>query len=367
MNEIIIIITIGYILFLLLIILCYLTYPTINNFEKDCTSPVSIIVCARNEEKTIARCLLTIIQQDYPKNLIEIIVVNDASTDNTIEIAEKILKHHSINHQLITNPIKEGKKKSITQAIKKANYEIIITRDADTFTNSKIWLSTIVNFHIQNNKNFVIAPVMISDNSGLLWALQAIETNSLTLISIAFSKIKAPFLCSGANLLFTKTLFNQVNGYFSHINVESGDDVLFLEDVKKKNINTIGFLKNKSSIVYTYPQNTFFKLLAQRSRWANKFKVNPNKINLLLGAFVFCVNAIWIFAFIQAFFVLKYHHLGLFFIFLKLIIDSLLLFLASSFVNNKNLIWYFLPVGLIYPFYVCIITITSVFLKPKWK
>jgi len=367
MSAFIIIIAIVYTLFLLFISIQYLNYSTINYFELESEKPVSIIICARNEEKTIAKCLLTILQQVYPKNLIEIVVINDASIDNTKEIAEKILKHHKIQYQLISNQIKIGKKKSLSNAIEISKNEIIITRDADTFTNSKIWLSNLVNFHIQKNKNFVIAPIMVSDNIGLLWALQAIETNILTVISIAFNKIKAPFLCNGANLLFTKTLFQNVNGYNSHIETESGDDVLFLEDVKKNNLNTIGFLKSKSSIVYTYPQKTFFKLIEQRCRWANKFNVNPNKINLVLGIFILCVNAIWIFAFIQSFFVLKNQHLGLIFIFLKLIIDSLLLFLALRFVNNKNLIWYVLPIGLIYPIYVCIISITSIIFKPKWK
>jgi biofilm PGA synthesis N-glycosyltransferase PgaC len=367
MSMLLITIAVVYTMFLIFILILFLNHPSINCFELDSAKPVSIIICARNEEKTIARCLLTIIEQDYPKNLIEIVVVNDASTDNTKQIAEKILKHYAIQFQIISNQIKKGKKKSLSNAIEIAKNEIIITRDADTYTNSKIWLSNLVNFHVQKSKNFVIAPVMIADNTGLLWALQAIETNVLTVFSVAFNKINAPFLCNGANLLFTKTLFNQVNGYNNHIDLESGDDVLFLEDVKKNNLKTIGFLKSKSSIVYTYPQKTFLKLINQRCRWANKFNTNPNKINLVLGAFIFSVNAIWIFAFIQSFFVLKNQQLGLIFIFLKLIIDSLLLFLALRFVNNKNLVWYVLPIGLIYPIYVCIVSITSIIFKPKWK
>ena len=90
MSAFIIIIAIVYTLFLLFISIQYLNYSTINYFELESEKPVSIIICARNEEKTIAKCLLTILQQDYPKNLIEIVVINDASIDNTKEIAEKM-------------------------------------------------------------------------------------------------------------------------------------------------------------------------------------------------------------------------------------------------------------------------------------
>lgn len=361
------IVIVLYVTFLAVVSFYFFKYPiTVPDFEAE-MKPVTIVICARNEEKTIVKCLHSISEQDYPKHLIEIILVNDASNDKTKELAEIVLKKLAFSFQIITNQAKSGKKKSLSIAISKAKHNIIITRDADTFTTSKVWLSTLVNYHVKFNKDFVIGPVMISDNNGLIWALQAIETNILTMFSLASLQLKKPFLCSGANLLFTKSLFQATNGYQSHIEKESGDDVLFLEDVKKIKPQEIGAVKSTSAIVYTYPQPSFSRLLNQRIRWAKKFEFNPNKVNLILAITIVTVNAIWLFNFITYFFVQQNGYFGLIFIILKLIIDSLLLFLASRFVNNKGLNWYTLPIGLIYPIYALIIAIASVVFKPKWK
>lgn len=356
-----------YVTFLTVVSIYFFKYPiTISDFEAD-MRPVSIIICARNEEKTIAKCLHSISEQDYPKHLIEIILVNDASSDKTKELAEIILIKLGVSFQIISNQIKLGKKKSLLEAISKAKHHLIITRDADTFTKSKVWLNSMVNYHLKYHKDFVIGPVMISDNVGLIWALQAIESNILTMFSLASLQLKKPFLCSGANLLFTKALFQETNGYKSHLEIESGDDVLFLEDVKKKRPQTIGAVKSTSAIVYTYPQRSFSQLLNQRIRWAKKFDSNPNKANLIIAFAIMVVNAFWLFNFVTYFFVQQNGYFGLIFILLKLIIDSLLLFLASRFVNNKGLNWYILPIGLIYPVYALVVAIASVIFKPKWK
>jgi cellulose synthase/poly-beta-1,6-N-acetylglucosamine synthase-like glycosyltransferase len=71
---------------------------------------VCIIVCARNEEKHIELCLLGILAQNFPKELIEIIVVNDASSDKTLELSEKVLSSSGVSYQIISNTEKLGKK-----------------------------------------------------------------------------------------------------------------------------------------------------------------------------------------------------------------------------------------------------------------
>src|SRR3954469_2292394 len=71
-------------------------------------TPVTIIICARNEEKTIARCLKTIVQQDYDLSKIQIIVINDASEDSTVVQAQSILKNSGIDFKIISNQNKKG-------------------------------------------------------------------------------------------------------------------------------------------------------------------------------------------------------------------------------------------------------------------
>jgi len=328
---------------------------------------VTIIICARNEEKTIARCLKTIVQQDYDLKKIQIILINDASTDSTILQAQALLKNSGISYRIISNQEKKGKKQSISYAMQFAQHNLIVLRDADTFTVSYSWLKSISDFYSENKSDLIIGPVAIADNMGSLWAIQAIENNVLMVLNSGSAFYRKPFLCNGANLIFTKKLFEKTNGYNSHLDIQSGDDILFLEDAKKIADVKINFLKCKDAIVSTYPCFTFKSLLFQRVRWAAKFKVNGNPLNLSLAVLSFLVNLAWLFCLFYGFLVPENSLLSLFFVLFKLFIDILLLFLASRFIKNKALAWYVLPIGLIYPVYSCIVAIASVFIKPKWK
>ncbi|MCW3077579.1 MAG: hypothetical protein JWO32_2188 [Bacteroidetes bacterium] len=340
---------------------------TFNISESEVFSPLTIIICARNEEKKIGRCLNTILQQDYDLSKIQIIIVNDASTDTTAFQAESVLNKSTVEYKIITNALQKGKKQCITNAMQFAKNELIITRDADTFTRSFSWLKSISDFQRLHPSDLIIGPVAIADNVGILWALQAIENNILNVLNAGSAFYKKPFLCSGANLIFTKTIFAKTNGYSSHADISSGDDILFMEDVKKINSSLINYIKCSDSIVYTYPCYSFQSLVNQKSRWASKFKVNTNPLNLVLAALSFMVNASWLFCLLYGFFVPQKEELSLIFVFLKLLIDILLLFLASRFLKNKAIAWYVLPVGCIYPIYAVIIAIAATFVKPKWK
>jgi poly-beta-1,6-N-acetyl-D-glucosamine synthase len=336
-----------------------------NNTQEE--KRFTIIICARNEEKNIGRCIKTIIDQDYDLSKIQIIVVNDASNDSTVFQAESFLKKTKLNYRIITNPHQKGKKASITYAIQYAVYENIILRDADTFTNSYTWLKSVSDFMECENADMIIGPVKLTDNVGPLWALQAIENNVLNLMSCGSAYYKKPFLASAANLIFTKTLFEKCNGFQSHSNIPSGDDVLFLEDAKKIQGVKISYLKSYEAIVETFACRSFSLLLKQKVRWAGKFKSNPNKFNLFFGLLCVLVNAAWLFSFVYAFIVPHNGGLCLIFILSKLLIDILLLFLASRFLKNQSLNLFALPVGCIYPLYACIVAIASVFMKPHWK
>jgi len=344
----------------------YLRTPFFVPRDKKLQLPLTLIICARNEEKNIGFCLSSLLKQDYVLTKVQLILINDASSDSTVHRAEQILRSSGLNYKIISNQQQKGKKHSITYAMQFAMNALIVLRDADTFTLSPKYLQSISDFYQDTDSDLIIAPVAIANSSGLLWALQAIENNVLTVASSGSAFYKQPFLCNGANLIFKKSIFEKTNGYASHIHIASGDDIFFLEDIKKIEGAKINYLKSKDALVYTYPTFSLKELIWQRTRWASKFKVNKNKLNLILSFFSFSVNLAWFVCFIltnNPF----YRDLCLLFIFLKLFIDILLLFLASGFIKNKNVLWFSLPVGFIYPVYAGIIGISSIFFKPKWK
>lgn len=334
--------------------------------EKNLQMPLTLIICARNEEKNISICLNSLLKQEYVLSKVQLLLINDASSDQTVQRAEAILRRSAINYKIITNVDQKGKKESITYAMQFALNEVIVLRDADTFTLSPKWLQSISDFYQNHPSDLIIAPVAVANHSGLLWALQCIENNVLTVLSCGAARLNVPFLCSGANLIFTKSTFEKTGGYSSHKHIASGDDIFFLEDVKKIKGSRIGYLKSKESIVYTYPCFSFKTLIKQKIRWASKVKQNTNKLNLMLSATSFLSNLAWLCCFVGLYFP-AFTAPCLLFIFLKLIIDILLLFLASGFIKNKQTVWYSLPVGCVYPIYACMVGVASLIVKPDWK
>ena len=187
----------------------------------------------------------------------------------------------------------------------------------------------------------------------------------MSILTGGYAFYKQAFLCNGANLAFTKKIFEKVGGYKSHLELNSGDDVLLLEDVKKINPETVSYLKNTNASVTTYPLKNYKNLMAQKVRWASKFDKNPNQINAFLGIIVLLVHVFGLFYLIKPAFT---HHIPLFgiiFVFLRVLIDFLLLFLASRY-YNKPLKWlWLLPLSFLYSFYVIITALLSSVVKPN--
>lgn len=337
-----------------------------NSIHKNHTK-TCVIVCARNEEHYITACLQSIFIQNFDKSLLQIVFVNDASEDKTLSVAEKCLSASGISYEIINHIEPQGKKHGITAAIQKCNGDLILVRDADTYTENPLWLKTIVDYHELTKKEFIIAPIQYQNKNGLLNQLQYFENSALAIITAGFAYFGKAFLCSGANLAYTKSLFHDCNGFSSHIHIASGDDVLFLEDVKRLKPDAIGYLKQNDAAVTTYPEINTAKLLKQKIRWAAKFDQNPNKFNTFLGVLVFFVHFFSVFSLFAPIFKHHFPAFGIFFILSRFLIDYLLLFLASRYFK-QSLKWpWLLPLSLFYSFYVLIAGVLSLIVKPKWK
>jgi len=328
--------------------------------------PVSIIICARNEARTIGACLDSILAQDYPRDLIEIIVVNDASEDQTGVIAKEILNIAGITAKVITNPVRKGKKASLAFAISHAACPYIITRDADTACPSSSWLQYMVQPLVKDEYTMVVGPITLKPNSGLMWALQAIEQNILTMVTGGSIQLRLAFMCSGANLAYSKKLFERVGGFNEHLHIESGDDVFFLNAVKKIKDASIVFVNHPSALVYTSAMGNFKSLLHQKARWASKTKYNRNVINLGIAILTATVNAAWIGLLIYGWLNPQKNNLLMLFLAGKIVSDIILLLPSLLFTRSWSLLLPAVTVGFIYPVYACVVAIYSLWRKPSW-
>jgi cellulose synthase/poly-beta-1,6-N-acetylglucosamine synthase-like glycosyltransferase len=328
---------------------------------------ISIIIPFRNEADVILNCLKGITEQDFPEELKEIILVDDNSEDNTMQVAESFLKEKQATYKLIN--LKEhnlsGKKMAIEQGVSWASRSIIITRDADTYTKSNMWLKSVAYQCHKSNADLLLAPVILSGTS-FIQAFQQFENIAITSIGYAFAKLKLPFVCSGANLGYRRESFLKTNPYKDNKQIASGDDMFLLQSFIKEGFTIIP-CKNNNSIVYTEAETSFKSFLNQRLRWASKAKSLTLKTSWSIASLLFLTNILLLVYFISGLFSSANSKFCLFALLYKCIIDFLLLFLAAIMFKQKPNFVLYIPAFILNLFYVPFITMASISIKPSWK
>jgi biofilm PGA synthesis N-glycosyltransferase PgaC len=180
------------------------------------TAGVSIVIVARNESTNIQACLKSILKQNLSKELYEIIIVDDHSTDDTLDKIREIDSEQIQSFRLKDYPeyIYEPayKKSGITLAVDKAKFLNIMVTDADCMYGED-WLSNTLNGFQQSKSVFQTGPVLLSNSDTLLEKMQEAEQLTLMLITGAGISSGLHDIASGANMLFSKTAFKKVKGY----------------------------------------------------------------------------------------------------------------------------------------------------------
>ncbi len=255
---------------------------------------ISVIVPARNEEAVIEQCILSLLQQSYPKALLEIIIVDDYSTDDTAAI---VWRYRSQGIQLLSlqeknsagKPVTAFKKKAIETAILAATGTLIITTDADC-TFQKNWISTIAAFHRYSKAVFMVSPVKIKPAHSLLSVFQSMDFAILQGITAASVHKKFHHMCNGANLAYEKAAFNEVNGFENIDHIASGDDMLLMQKIYNRYPDRIAYLNAPEAIAETLPAPNGKTFIHQRIRWASKTGQYKDKRIVLVLALVYILN-----------------------------------------------------------------------------
>lgn len=324
--------------------------------------PLSVIIPFRNEENNIEALVKSFNRLNYNLNIVEFIFVDDHSNDDSISVLQNALNSTNLIYKIIKQSANfSGKKNALHVGIENAKNEYIITTDADTVHN-KFWLSA-YSIAFKNNTDFVIGPVINKKAYSFIPQLHNLEALMLSGVTIGSANVNKPLLCSGANLGYTKTLYNTINPYKNNINIPSGDDLFFLDQI----INTdykIETLKGKEALVFTQPSANYFEILKQAIRWSSKNKYLSNKSNLYSSILVFITN---ILVYINIFALLNNNNSSLLFLIGKFIIDINFLIILIFKYNQKYLIFNAPFIYILYPIHLMIIFVSSFFIKVKWK
>ncbi|MBX7241560.1 MAG: glycosyltransferase [Bacteroidia bacterium] len=329
---------------------------------------VSVIIPARNEAFSISACLHSVINQNYPADRFEVILINDHSEDQTGAIASEIASA-SMNLTVIDlqdEDINSFKKAAVARAVSLSKGEIILQTDADCVVSRK-WISAMTGF-FDSETALVSGPVQFTYRNSWFEKVQTLEFLGLNLLGAGGIAMKRPNMCNGANLAYRKAVFEEVNGFQGVDNVASGDDELLLQKIYRLKKYKIRYACAESAIVKTAALSSLAAFFNQRLRWVSKSRSYLNRwINVTQLLFFLAICGIPLLFGLS--FISIYMLIPAVIVFgMKILSDIPLMIQATRFFREKKLLKWFLLLEVLYIPYVILIGIAGNLISSySWK
>jgi cellulose synthase/poly-beta-1,6-N-acetylglucosamine synthase-like glycosyltransferase len=332
---------------------------------------VTVIIPARDEEANLPPLLAALQSQTYPAALLEVIVIDDFSTDNTAQVvrsfpAPNIRLLRLSDHLDITQRLNSYKKKAIEMAIGQATGQLIVTTDADCVMGPR-WIEVLVQFYETRRSRFIAAPVSFYQEHSFFKILQSLDFMNMQGITGAVAQLRIGTMCNGANLAYEKETFLEVGGFKGIDNIASGDDMLLMYKVYSKYPDSIGYLKNEDAIVRTLPVDTFNGFMHQRIRWSSKADKYDDKRLTWMLAVVYLWNAALLIMGIAALFnAALWYWLGISLL-LKIIVELCFMIPVARFFHKTHLLGWVIPGQLFHIPYIVVAGWLGKFGSYQWK
>jgi glycosyltransferase involved in cell wall biosynthesis len=348
-------------------------FTKVNSFDYLGLKPktkFSIVVPFRNEAENLPILLDSFSKLNYPNDFFEVILVDDESEEvfsvqcsdpSDSELAKQYNVQIIKNNRVSNSP----KKDAISTAIQVVKNDWIITTDADCVVNEN-WLSALDNYIQLHNISMIAGAVSYKCENSFLHHFQQLDLASLQGATIGSFGLKKGFMCNGANFAYTKSFFQELNGFEGNDAISSGDDVFLLQKAIAKFPEKVHYLKSENNIVITKPLDYWKSLFYQRVRWASKTGSYQSGFGKGLGLVVFGGNLAWMLGVgCWVLGVIMFQNVVLLSL-LKFIIDAVLIFKANHFLT-KNKTHYLILGSLFYPFFSVIVALYSLLGKYEWK
>ncbi|RYY64924.1 MAG: glycosyltransferase, partial [Chitinophagaceae bacterium] len=336
--------------YVLLLIYYSISWHQIRPFSGKATpdpgmsSPtISVIIPARNEEKNLPALFHSLQHQSYPSTLVEVILVDDHSTDATAEIVSQFpFVRYIALQDFVSDAINSYKKKAIEIGIQHSKGTLIVTTDADCYA-PKDWLKTIATFYQTYQPELIVMPVAINCGPKAIEIFQALDFMSLQGVTAASVHKNVHSMCNGANLAYSRKAFEAVNGFAGIDTIASGDDMLLMHKIAKKFPGGIRYLPSQEVIVQTEPVHAIGAFLNQRIRWASKADAYDDKRIFVVLIGVYLLNlALLIFPLIAL--VMSEGHFfkyALVLIAVKTFFELVFLIPVAKFFGKQRMLWLF--------------------------
>lgn len=235
--------------------------------------PVTVLIAAYNEEKSIASTLSGIFLQDYPAS-IQVIVINDGSSDQTVQSVKEILKSHS-NVELIDLVRNGGKASALNHGLRKCKTDIVISIDADSYI-FKDGIRHLVGRYLSDPADTkAVAGEILIRNSRENWITKAQEWDyflGIATVKRIQSLFQGTLVAQGAFSLYDRKTLIELGGWPEMV----GEDIVLTWKILSKGYR-VGHAED--ALAFTDCPNTLLKFVRQRQRWSRglieAFKENP--------------------------------------------------------------------------------------------
>ena len=331
--------------------------------DQNFSTSVTVVVAAYNEEDNIRSCVQSILDNNYPQHLLEVIIVDNGSTDSTLQVIQQI-KHPRLT---ILQQSTGHKKESLELAFSIAKGDLIMCTDADCIV-SRNWIGSMCFHHEVHQADFVLGPIVIGSYKNLPQRFQAFDMLAMMGITAGGVKNKTTYQANGANMAFAKSFYDSIDG-IPRKDVASGDDVFLLHRYVSDQYGSVYFNRSKDAIVKTLAISTWEDLIQQRIRWASKATsyVSSKDRNMSAFIFIFCVSILINFILtpftggVSFFF-------ALFQLFIKGVIDYAFIDKVNKFFLQKRLMKYFLSSFIVHFLYILFAGFTGLLkINYRWK
>lgn len=259
--------------------------------EPNLNGGVSILVAAKNEAQNLSQHLPYLLNQNFDQ--FEVIVINDASTDNSVDILNQIQLNHP-HLKILTIPHTSNyqgqKKNALTQGIAEAKYSNLLFTDADCKPATEEWISHMTS-GLENPTELVLGYGAYKKIKGsFLNKLIRFETLLTGIQYLSYTLGKIPYMGVGRNLAYKKSLFLQ-NGFDSHAHILSGDDDLFVNQMATKNNTSI--VIHQDSFTVSEPKKSWLSWINQKRRHVSTATEYNFFHQILLTVFYFSQLLFW--------------------------------------------------------------------------
>ncbi|WP_431137326.1 glycosyltransferase [Psychroserpens mesophilus] len=296
---------------------------------------VSVIICAKNEAENLKEFLPLILAQTYSN--FEVILINDNSTDDTLDVMEDFKEKHNNIKIVNVKPIEKfwgNKKYALTLGIKAAKNDFLLFTDADCKPLSNYWIQA-MSSHFTKEKSIVLGYGAYKKIKGsFINKLIRYETFLTAIQYLSYAKLGQPYMAVGRNLAYRKQQFFEANGFMQHMHIKSGDDDLFINQIA--NASNTEICISKDSFTQSIPKQTFKNWILQKRRHistANHYKL---KHKLFLATFYSSQLLFWTLAITLMVFMYEWK-IVLVLVLIRFTVQLINLFISSKILNEKDL------------------------------